>query len=104
MDKVMLIILIFLLIITCLHIIKSRLEKAIVEENKALLNIIQCKNQENELLYRILRQVRNDLALLKLKDCPEEEYKNIPLELLEWLEELFRTKETTKCQDSKKDL
>lgn len=102
MDKIILFLLLFGFVLTCIHLIRRGIVKIVVEENKALLHVINCKEKENDLLYRILKQIRKELAMLKFKDCPEEEYKNIPLELLEWLEELFRMREQQDAKDTQK--
>ena len=39
-------------------------------------------------LYRIIFHIRQQLSLLKLKECPEEEFRNIPFEIIEWIDML----------------
>lgn len=57
--------------------------------------LYETKCDEVDTLYRIIFQIYKELSLLKLKDCPEEEFKNIALEICYWIEQLMRLKEET---------
>lgn len=95
---------IMIIFILLLFVIVSSIEKDLLEENKDLKESIRRTKKENELLYKIFAQIYHELSFLKLKDCPEEEFKNIPLEICNWLEELANIKKETSCQDQEKDL
>lgn len=103
MVEILKVVLIIAFVIVCLWVITAGLEKGLISSNIALRNLLTSKEKESETLYKILKQVHHDLSLLKLKDCPEEEFKNIPYEIIHWLEELIKIKENTTCQDSEKD-
>lgn len=103
MVEVLKVVLIIAFVIVCLWVITAGLEKGLISSNIALRNLLTSKEKESEILYKILKQVHHDLSLLKRKDCPEEEFKNIPYEIIHWLEELIEIKENTSCQDSEKD-
>lgn len=53
------------------------------------------KVSEVDTLYSILIRIKNDLSLLKLKNCPEEEFHKIPLEICDWIEKLDKIKKET---------
>ena len=58
------------------------------------------KQLEKELKYqkKLILHIRNELSLLKLKGCPEEEFKNIPFEIIDWID--FLEKESKGVNDS----
>ena len=60
--------------------------------NKEVLNLYQNKQLEVDTLMAVLRHIKEQLLLLKLKECPPEEYKNIPLEIADWIEKLEQIK------------
>lgn len=68
------------------------------EYNKDYKALYETKCNEVDTLYRIINQIYNELSLLKLKDCPEEEFKNIPLELCYWLEKLDKIRKETRIK------
>lgn len=61
------------------------------ELNKQLLGLFQNEQDKTDTLYKIIFHIRQQLSLLKLKECPEEEFKNIPFEIIEWIDMLERT-------------
>ena len=56
--------------------------------NKQLLGLYQNEQDKTDTLYRIIFHIRQELSLLKLKECPEEEFRNIPFEIIEWIDKL----------------
>ena len=56
--------------------------------NKQLLGLYQNEQDKTDTLYRIIFHIRQQLSLLKLKECPEEEFRNIPFEIIEWIDML----------------
>ena len=85
--------------IACLRIIREGINFALIKENNrirqmnAQLNAhYQNKISEVDTLYRIINHIKNQLSLLKLKDCPEEEFKNIPFEIIDWINQLDAVK------------
>ena len=83
--------------IGCLGIIIEGINKSIIEYSKKrerLYNILleqyQQERKKTDTLYKILFQIRYELSLLKLKNCPEEEFKNIPFEIIDWIDKLER--------------
>ena len=56
--------------------------------NLEMENRLKIVEHQNKLFKTTFNVVIQQLALLKLKDCPEEEKINIPLEVLEALEEI----------------
>ncbi len=86
---------VFLLFVACLSIIKNGINKALLEElkkqkeiNRQMFNLLQIEKNKENILYATINHIKNTLSLLKLKDCPEEEFKNIPMEIIDWIEKL----------------
>lgn len=89
----------------CLWIISEGINKQLKKElerqkelNKQILSLFQNEQDKSDTLYRIIFHIRNELSLLKLKDCPEEEFKNIPFEIIDWIDLL--EKESKGVNDS----
>ena len=49
-----------------------------------------CGGDITDTLYKMICHIRQQLSLLKLKECPKEEFKNIPFEIIEWIDRLER--------------
>ena len=73
------------LIVLCVKCITTILANKI---NKEMANRLQAVEHQNKLFKTTINVVIQQLALLRLKDCPDEEKINIPLETLEALEEI----------------
>lgn len=56
------------------------------ELNKQVWGLLQNEKQKTDTLYKIIFHIRQQLSLLKLKECPKEEFKNIPFEIIEWID------------------
>lgn len=89
----------------CLWIISTGINKQLEKElkhqkklNKQILSLFQNEQDKSDTLYRIILHIRNELSLLKLKGCPEEEFKNIPFEIIDWIDLL--EKESKGVNDS----
>lgn len=85
--------------ISCLMIIREGINFALIKENNRIRQMntqlnahYQNKISEVDTLYRIINHIKNQLSLLKLKDCPEEEFKNIPFEIIDWINQLDAVK------------
>lgn len=79
----------------CCYCISQGINKDLLKEldkqkqlNKQLLGLYQNEQDKTDTLYRIIFHIRQELSLLKLKECPEEEFKNIPFEIIEWIDML----------------
>lgn len=73
------------LIVLCVKCITTILANKI---NKEMANRLEAVEHQNKLFKITINVVIQQLALLRLKDCPDEEKINIPLETLEALEEM----------------
>lgn len=89
----------------CLWIISKGINKQLKKElerqkelNKQILSLFQNERDKSDTLYKIIFHIRNELSLLKLKDCPEEEFKNIPFEIIDWID--FLEKESKGVNDN----
>lgn len=60
------------------------------ELNKQVWVLLQNEKQKTDTLYKIIFHIRQQLSLLKLKECPREDFKNIPFEIIEWIDMLER--------------
>lgn len=79
----------------CCYCISQGINKDLLKEldkqkqlNKQLLGLYQNEQSRTDTLYRIIFHIRQQLSLLKLKECPEEEFRNIPFEIIEWIDML----------------
>ena len=68
--------------------LSNSLEKQI-QLNKQLLGLYQNEKDKTDTLYKILQHIKSQLSLLGLSECPEEELKNIPFEIVGWIEQLM---------------
>lgn len=76
----------------CCYCISQGINKDLLKEldkqkqlNKQILGLYQNEHDRTDTLYKIIFHIRQQLSLLKLKGCPEEEFKNIPFEIIEWI-------------------
>lgn len=88
-------IIIVIFLILCFYCISQGINKNLVGEidrqkklNKQILGLYQNEQDKTDTLYRIIFHIRQELSLLKLKNCPEEEFKNIPFEIIGWIDML----------------
>lgn len=79
----------------CLFIISEGINKQLEKEldrqlelNKQALELFQNEQIKTDTLYKILNHIKSQLALLGLPECPEEELKRIPFEIVGWIEQL----------------
>lgn len=79
----------------CCYCISQGINKDLLKEldkqkqlNKQILGLYQNEQDKTDTLYRIIFHIRQQLSLLKLKECPEEEFKNIPFEIINWIDML----------------
>lgn len=85
-------ILLAILTCTCCYCIGRGINKTLLKKvnkqkelNSQLLSLFQNEKSKTDTLYKIIFHIRQQLSLLKLKECPEEEFKNIPFEIIEWI-------------------
>lgn len=95
MEIVIKAILITVFIGMCCYCISQGINKELSKEtnkqkelNKQVWGLLQNEKQKTDTLYKIIFHIRQQLSLLKLKECPEEEFKNIPFEIIEWIDML----------------
>lgn len=79
------IIIIFILMLLAVKCVTTILANKINRENVRKLAMAE---EKNKLFVATFNIVIQQLSLLRLKDCPEEEKINIPLEVLDALEEI----------------
>lgn len=88
-------ILVVIFTVICCYCISEGINKNLLKEidrqkdlNKQILGLYQNEQDKSDTLYRIILHIRQELSLLKLKDCPEEEFRNIPFEIIDWINTL----------------
>lgn len=81
MRVLAIIVLIFLMLITLLHILANRLNKGYILLNKKL-------GDQNDLLKKSIQFMRTQLFLTTLKECPEEEKESIVKEIIDFINEI----------------
>lgn len=57
------------------------------ELNKSLINLFQIEKNKNDILIKIIYQIKQELSLMEVKDYPKKEKANIPKRILGWLNE-----------------
>ena len=79
----------------CCYCISQGINKNLIGEinkqkklNNQIIGLYQNEQSRTDTLWRIILHIRQELSLLKLKECPEEEFKNIPFEIIEWIDML----------------
>lgn len=79
----------------CCYCISQGINKDLLKEldkqkqlNKQILGLYQNEHDKTDTLYKIIFHIRKQLSLLKLKECSEEELKNIPFEIINWIDML----------------
>lgn len=89
------VILITIFTVLCCYCIGQGINRKLLKEfknqqklNEQLLGLFQNEQSKTDILYKVIFHIRNQLSLLKLKDCPEEEFKNIPFEIIDWINTL----------------
>lgn len=82
----------------CCYCISQGINKNLIGEinkqkklNNQILRLYQNEQSRTDTLWRIILHIRQELSLLKLKGCPKEEFKNIPFEIIEWIDILEKT-------------
>lgn len=89
------VIIVTIFISVCLLIVSEGINKQIEKElenekeiNKQLLSLLQNEQSKTYTLYKILKHIKQQLALLGLPECPEDEVKRISFEIVGWIEQL----------------
>ena len=65
---------------------KQKLLEKQKELNKQIFGLYRNEQDRVDILWKIILHIRQELSLLKLKECPDEELKNIPLEIINWID------------------
>ena len=84
--------------------INKRLAKELENQkelNKQFIGLYQNEQSRTQTLWAIIKHIRQELSLLKLKECPEEEFKNIPFEIIDWIDVLEKTDRGNEEDDKK---
>lgn len=79
----------------CCYCISQGINKNLIGEinkqkklNNQIIGLYQNEQSRTDTLWGIILHIRQELSLLKLKECPKEEFKNIPFEIIEWIDML----------------
>lgn len=84
----------------CCYCISANINKELQQEldktkklNNQILTSYQNECIVSDSLYKILKQIKSQLSLLGLPECPEDELKRIPFEIVGWIEQLIMIEE-----------
>lgn len=88
--------LISIFIVICLYFIIHMIDKKTLNRNEQLSDLNKAYARKAELLLKIIYEIQRELKFTQLKDCPKEELRQIPKEIIEWIDELFNGEE--QCQ------
>lgn len=82
----------------CCYCISQGINRDLLKEldkqkqlNNQIMALYQNEQDKTDTLWKIILHIRQELSLLKLKECPEEEFRNIPFEIIEWINILEKT-------------
>lgn len=94
----------------CCYCISQGINKGLAKElekqkelNKQFIGLYQNEQSRTQTLWAIIKHIRQELSLLKLKECPEEDFKNIPYEIIEWINVLEKTDRGNEENDEEKE-
>lgn len=89
-----------LIVVICVCFIVTTIDKENINiinklsnNNRKLISLFQNEHDKSDTLYRILIHIKDELTLLRIKECPEQEKIDIPNEIIDWIEELKKIKE-----------
>ncbi len=94
----------------CCYCVSQGINKGLAKElekqkelNKQFIGLYQNEQSRTQTLWAIIKHIREELSLLKLKECPKEEFKNIPYEIIEWINVLEKTDRGNEENDEEKE-
>lgn len=87
-----------LIITICVFFIINMIDEAILNNNENLNLLYNLEQTKTKTLIEIMHEIRRELRLTQLKECPIEELRNIPKEIIEWIDELDKGTEEI-CQE-----
>ena len=61
------------------------------------------EREKSEVLWKIIKHIKQELSLTQMSECPEEELKAIPKELINWIEYLEKGAEDIRNQGVEND-
>ena len=94
-------ILITILIGICLTCVINLIDNKLLSENERLVEVNKQEKRKVDILINILREISRELKFTQLKECPKEELKTIPKEIIYWIDELLNGVDK-ECQQKEK--
>lgn len=86
------------IITICVFFIINMIDEAILKNNEKLNLLYENEQNKTQTLIAIIHEIRRELRLTQLKECPIEELKQIPKEIIEWIDILDKGTEEI-CQE-----
>lgn len=81
-------------IICCLWIISEginqNLEKELKNQKEINKKIIETYQLEHKAMYDFLKMIKMQLEILKMKNISKEQFKKIPFEVINWIDNLLK--------------
>lgn len=93
---------IFLLITVSLFFIINMIDDKILRENEKIKLLYENEQNKTNTLLAIIHEIQRELRFTQLKECPEEELKQIPKEIIEWIDILEQGTEEI-CQKASEE-
>ena len=93
--------LVSIIICISLFFIINMIDGAILEKNNTLYKLYQNECSKTDTLKKIIKEIQRELRLTQLKECPPEELKQIPKEIIAWID-LLDIGEKQLCQEVSK--
>lgn len=86
------------IITICVFFIINMIDETILKNNEKLNLLYENEQNKTQTLIAIIHEIRRELRLTQLKECPIEELKQIPKEIIEWIDILDKGTEEI-CQE-----
>ena len=86
------------IITICVFFIINMIDETILKNNEKLNLLYENEKNKTQTLIAIIHEIRRELRLTQLKECPIEELKQIPKEIIEWIDILDKGTEEI-CQE-----
>lgn len=95
------IICIAIIIVICLYFIIKMIDDEILKRNEELVNLYTIQYNTINTLKKIIKEIQRELKFTQLNECPKEELKQIPKEIIEWIDLLELEKENNAYKNKK---
>lgn len=92
----------FLLITVSLFFIINMIDGQLLKNNETLKSFYENEQKKTDILLAIIHEIQKELRLTQLKECPQEELRQISKEIIEWIDTLDKGTEEI-CQEANEE-